>query len=208
MPTQYVFGSANDRYKKKLFVDTGFTFVEVKARIIEPYTPPTPQPTMKEIKIINAPSHIHHMGLSSYKATVTLLFNDKESYSEYLVYAGWTHKLYDEKGQMFVGSVESVKPEAKQASTRYVVTLELVMVKKDGYDQKHKFQFQDLEDQGGNDHWAKPDIEEMADLGLVTVISNDGQPVIYFRPNDYITRAEFVCFLNRTRRLVERIIRE
>jgi len=208
MSQQYPFGNSNDKYKKKLFVDTGAGYVEVKARIIEPYTPPTPQHKVKEIELINAPSHFHETGISSYKASLTLLFYDKSSYNDYLAYVGWTHKFYDEKGSIFLGTVDSVKPEVKVASTMYKLEIELILIKKDEYDRQNRFQFQDLVATDGTSHWAKADIEEMANLGLVTVITVNGEPVIYFRPEDFITRAEFIVFLNRTRRLLERIIRE
>jgi hypothetical protein len=203
MPQQYVFGSPNDKYKKKLFVDTGTSFMEVKARIVEPYTPPTPQFNVKELKIVNAPSHIQNMGISSYKATLTLLFNDKQSYSEYLMWCGWTHKFYDEKGSIYLGSVENMKVSIHEAERRYLVEIDLVLVKKDVYKEKDRFEFQDI-----SGHWAEQDIREMANLGLITVITRDGQPVLYFRPNAYITRAEFITFLNRTRRLLDKIIQE
>ncbi|RAT97917.1 S-layer homology domain-containing protein [Brevibacillus sp. Leaf182] len=203
MTQQYAFGTANQRYKKKLFVDTGFEFMEVNARLIEPYSPPSPQPSLREIKIINAPSHIHHSGFSSYQCSLTLLFPDKESYNQYLSYAGWTHKFYDEKGSIFLGSAESITPHVLEAGRRYSVTVDLILIKKDSIERESRFQFQDIEG-----HWAQKNIEEMADLGLITVITRDGKPVIYFRPNDFVTRAEFIAFLNRTRRLVERMIRE
>ncbi|GED68083.1 hypothetical protein BRE01_17850 [Brevibacillus reuszeri] len=203
MSQQYAFGTANQRYPKKLFIDTGFNFTEVKARIINPYTPPSPQPSLREIKMINAPAHIHHSGFSSYKCTLTLLFPDKHSYNDYLSYAGWTHKFYDEKGSIYLGSAEAIKPTVQEAGRRYSVTVNLILVKKDSIERESRFHFQDIEG-----HWAQKNIEEMAHLGLITIITRDGKPVIYFRPNDFVTRAEFVTFLNRTRRLVERMIRE
>lgn len=203
MSQQYPFGDANERYKKKLFVDTGMEYVQVNARIIEPYTPPTPQPKVQELEIINAPSHFHQMGISSYKCTLNLLFNDKKSYNDYLMYCGWTHKFYDEKGHIYLGALDSIKPKAVEASRRYKVEITLILVKKDLYDRKDRFHFQDIDG-----HWAEDEIKEMANLGLITVITKDGQPVLYFRPNAYVTRAEFVAFLNRTRRFIERVIRE
>jgi hypothetical protein len=203
MPQQYVYGSPNDKYKLKLFVDTGVNFMEVNCKIVKPYTPPTPQPNVKELKTVNAPSHINNFGISSYKVTLNLLFSDKVSYSEYLMYVGWTHKFYDEKGAMYLGSVETIKTTVYEANRKYVVEIDLIMVKKDAYKDKNRFEFIDI---GG--HWAEKDIEEMANLGLISVIQSNGEPVLYFRPNAYITRAEFITFLNRTRRLLEQIISE
>ena len=59
--------------------------------------------------MINAPSHFHQMGVSSYKAIINVLFRDKKSYHDYVMYVGWTHKFYDEKGNIYVGVVESIK---------------------------------------------------------------------------------------------------
>lgn len=208
MPQQYTFGSANDRYKKKLFVDTGMNFVEVKARIVEPYSPPAPSPRIKELRILNAPSHFHMTGIASYVTSFTLLFKDKQSYAEYLVYCGWTHKFYDERGAMYLGAVSSIKPTAREASSKYTVDVTLVLVKKDAYEEENRFEFQDLVNANGSPHWAKQDIEEMSNLGLVSVLERDGEPILYFRPDAYITRAEYVTFLMRTKRFIERVVRE
>ncbi|WP_145052828.1 S-layer homology domain-containing protein [Paenibacillus xylanexedens] len=213
MPAQYPFGTANDRYKKRLFVEVGLGFQEVRGKIIQPYTPPVPQPSIKEVKIINAPSHFHQMGISSYKSKLTLLFEHKEQYDEYVSMCGWTHKFYDERGAMYLGSLESISTEfvwlrnalnSNQDRNRgYRVEVELLLIKKDTYDRKSQVTYQDIDD-----HWAKNDIQEMADAGLISVISSDGTPVLYFRPKGFITRAEFISFLNRTRRLIERMLRE
>lgn len=213
MSQQYPFGAANDRYRKKLFVETGSGFVEVAARVVDPYEPPAPQLNTKEIRIVNAPSHIHDLGISSYKCKMTLLFNTKQEYTDYLMYCGWTHKFYDEKGSIFVGSLEGINPSPvwkyngltpeQDRNRGYKVEATFIFVKKDQYDRQHRFQFQDVEG-----HWAQGDIEEMADRGLLLVITADGTPMIYFNPNGYITRAEFVTFMNRTRRFIERALRE
>lgn len=203
MPQQYPYGLVNDRYKKKLYVDTGMNYTEVKARIIEPYTSPQQQPRSKEIQIINAPSHFHGTGFSSYKLSLTLLFNDKQTYADYLAFSGWTHKFYDEKGSIYLGALESIKATPKVASTKYKVEITLLLVKKDKYDEKDRFEFTDIKG-----HWAETEIAEMANLGLVTVMATDGAMVLNFRPNAYITRAEFVAFLNRTRRFIEQVLRE
>jgi hypothetical protein len=203
MTQQYVYGNANDKYKKRLFVYTGEGFEEVKAHIANPYTPPTPQFNLTEQKILNAPSYLQVMGLASYKMTINLLFYDKQSYSEYLMYCGWTHKFYDEKGQIYMGAVESMKSNIYEASKKYMIEINLILVKKDVYKEKDRFQFIDIDG-----HWAEKDIEEMSNLGLVAVIKSNGDPVLDFRPDAYTTRAEFITFLNRTRRLIESIIRE
>jgi hypothetical protein len=219
MPTQNPIGSANDYFKRKLFVDTGMNFMEVKARIVEPYTPPTPTVRTKELEVINAPSNFNSLGLGSYKIAINLLFATKEDYAEYMMWLGWTHKFYDERGQIYLGAVDSITPKpvytsnvssggGREDKRGYLVEVSLVTIKKDVYDRKSRFQFQDLKDENQDDYWFKPDIQELADLGIVAVLNNDGSPVLYFRPSDYISRSEFAVFLNRTRRFLEKVIRE
>jgi len=193
----------DQKYKKALFVDVGMAFERVNAKIIEPYTPPTPMPKVAKLDILDGPSHIHHSGISVYKSTFGLLFPDRRSYIEYMAYVGSTHKFYDERGQIFIGTAEDIKPRVVEANKRYVIEVTLTLVKKDQYDKKDFFQFQDIEG-----HWAEDQIGEMANLGLLAVTTVDGEPVLYFRPNDYITRGEFVAILNRTRRLLEKTLRE
>lgn len=193
----------NQKYKKILFVDIGMTFEKVNARIIEPYSPPAPVPKIARLDIINGPSHIHHSGIAVYKTSFSLLFPDRRSYVEYMTYVGSTHKFYDERGQIFVGTVEDIKPRAIEANRRYVLDVSLILVKKDQYDKKDFFQFQDIEG-----HWAEDQISEMANLGILAVTTIEGEPVLYFRPNDFVTRGEFVAMLNRTRRLLEKVLRE
>ncbi len=198
-----LFDNANERYKRKLFISTGYDFIEVKGRIIEPYAPPTPQLKNQEIKVINAPSHFQQLGIASYKCSLTLLFYDKESYSDYMQFIGWTHKYYDEKGNIYLGSVESVKVATKEANTKYAIEITMSLVKKDRIDTKLEIPFQDISGQ-----WFEKDVIEMAQFGLVQMVNIDGTPVLYFKPNAYVTRAEFITFLNRTRRLLDKILRE
>lgn len=193
----------NHRYKKRLFVDVGMTFEEVNARIIEPYSPPAPVPKIARLDIINGPSHIHHSGISVYKTSFSLLFPNRRSYVEYMTYVGSTHKFYDERGQIFIGTVEDIKARSVEANKRYVLDVSMILVKKDQYDKKDFFQFQDIEG-----HWAEEQISEMANLGILSVTTIEGEPVLYFRPNDFTTRGEFVAMLNRTRRLLEKVLRE
>lgn len=193
----------NQKYKKTLFVDVGLTFEKVNAKIIEPYVPPTPIPKVARLDITNGPSHIHHSGIAVYKTSFSLLFPDRRSYVEYIAYVGGTHKFYDERGQIYIGTVEDVKPRAVEANRRYILDVSLILVKKDQYDRKDFFKFQDIEG-----HWAEKDISEMANLGILAVTTVDGEPVLYFRPNDFVTRGEFIALLNRTRRLLEKMLRE
>lgn len=203
MTQQSIYSSANKRYPKRLFVKTGKRFDEVECRIVEPYTAPTPQDNSKEMKIINAPSHFQQYTVSSYKCNLSLLFMDKASFAKYLKYSSSMHKFYDEKGSIYLGVRNSIKVAHKEATTKYLVEIELLLIKKDVYDDKDRDQFQDIEGT-----LYQSDIEDMANLGLIAIISVDGIPVMYFRPTDALTRAEFIAFLNRTRKFIERIIRE
>ena len=209
MTQQFLSGGANDYYKKRLFIDLGFEYKEVKAKIIEPYTPPEPQINLKEQKIISAPSHLHQQGFASYKAKLRLLFYDRASYSEYLAYAENTHKFYDEKGVIFLGSVESMNRAVYEASKKYIVEISLILIKKDAYDKKHRHEFLDLvEVQTGEPVQYAQDVVEMSDLGLIATHYPDGSPVLYFNGDNIASRAEFAAFLNRTRRWTEYKIRE
>lgn len=205
MPQQSPHGSSNDKYKRKLFVDNGFEYQEVKARIIEPYTNPTPQANTKEIKLINAPSYIQSMAVSSYKTTLTLMFESKLDYSEYMTFIGWGHKFYDERGVIYLGSVESVKTTSVEANRRYKVEVSLILIKKDQQDRhKKELHFQDV----SKDIWYYPDLEEMTRLGIITTYDQQGQPVIYFRPGAMLNRAEMASIIMRTKRILENMIRE
>lgn len=197
------FWDDNKKYVKTLFVDVGTTFEKVNARVVEPYMPPTPMPKVAKIDILEGPSHLHHSGIAAYKSSFTLLFPNRRAYIEYMIYVGSMHKFYDERGQIFVGVVEDVKPRAVEANRRYLLDIALILIKKDQYDKKDFFKFQDIEG-----HWAEGQISELANLGILSVITIEGEPVLYFRPDDYITRGEFVAMLNRTRRLLEKILRE
>ena len=191
------------KYKKTLFVDVGMTFEKVNARVIEPYMPPAPMPKVAKLDVLEGPAHLHHSGISAYKSTFGLLFPNRRSYVEYMSYVGSTHKFYDERGQIYTGTVEDLRPRAVEANRRYVLDITLVLIKKDQYDKKDFFKFQDIEG-----HWAEEQISEMANLGILSVTTVDGDPVLYFRPNDFATRGEFVAMLNRTRRLLEKVLRE
>ncbi|MGM7682864.1 S-layer homology domain-containing protein [Cytobacillus sp. Hm23] len=205
MPQQFPHGSANDKYKRKLFVDNGFKYEEVKARIIDPYINPVPQPNTKEVKLINAPSHIQQMGLASYKTTLTLLFDKKEDYANYVAFVGWGHKFYDERGAIFIGSVESIKANSVEANKRYKVEINLILIKKDQNDHHKKdMKFQDVDQSS----WFYTELDELSKLGIVTTYDTSGQPMLYFRPHDNLTRAQLVALMMRTKRLVEKILRE
>lgn len=189
-------------YKKTLFVREGLAFSEVRGRVIEPYSPPTPAINVAKLDVSGGPSHIHHGGVGVYKIVFSLLFTDRMSYVTYMANVQNLHKFYDERGQIFTGAPEDVKPRVVEANRGYVVDVTMVAIKKDAYDLTDVFDFQDIEG-----HWAEEQIREMTNLGLLSVVTNDGDPVLSFRPNDLITRGEFIAILNRTRRLLETSLR-
>ncbi|GBF32193.1 hypothetical protein DCCM_0384 [Desulfocucumis palustris] len=209
MTQQFINDTANRKYRLRLFVDKGIDFVEVRGKILAPYTPPEPAAKFKEHRITTAPSHIHHQGFASYRVKLRLYFSDRESYAEYMAYAHAAHKFYDEKGAIFLGGVEGMTRTVYQGTGKSIVELSLVMIKKDTYEQKHRAQFLDLVDvHRGEPMWYAQDVHEMADSGLIALVNRDGSPVLYFDGDKNATRAEFVTFLNRTRRWAERVIRE
>ncbi|MGA4519195.1 S-layer homology domain-containing protein [Solibacillus silvestris] len=203
MSQQFPHGSANDKYKRRLFVDNGFDYQEVKARIIEPYTNPTPQMNSKEIKLINAPSHFHQMGVASYKSVLTLLFEDKESYTEYMAYVGWGHKFYDERGAIYLGTVESIKTTSVEAQKRFKVEVSLMMIKKSQADHhKNEILFQDISPSSG----FYDSVVALTRLGVIQSHNDEGQPTIYFNPNADLTRVQLVAFMMRTKRLLDKML--
>ena len=203
MSQQFPHGSANDKYKRRLFIDNGFDYQEVRARIIEPYTNPTPQMNSKEIKLINAPSHFHQMGVASYKAVITLLFEDKESYVEYMSYVGWGHKFYDERGAIYLGTVESIKTTSVEAQKRFKVEISLMMIKKSQPDHhKNEILFQDLSPNAG----YYEDVVDLTRLGIIQSYNDQGEPTIYFNPSADLTRAQLVAFMMRTKKLLDKML--
>lgn len=209
MTQQAAYFNADAKYKKRLFVDAGSEFIEVNARIIEPYSPPEPQLKIKDRTIISGPSTITGQGIASYKCTLRLLFYSRAAYSEYLNYISATHKFYDEKGSIFLGAVESTTRTVYEAAQKYVVELNLILLKKDSYDKQRRAQFLDLVDPGTLEPlWFANDVQELADIGVTSTINRDGSPVLYYNPDLNVSRAEFVTLLNRTRRWIERRIIE
>lgn len=190
-----------EKYKKRLFVREGLVYEEVEARIIEPYTPPTPSINLAQLDVSGGPSHLHHSGIGTYKIAFSLLFPNRIRYVSYMANIANPHKFYDERGQIFTGVPEDVKPRVVEVDRRYVVDIVMVATKKDEYELKESHHFQDIEE-----HWAKEDIKEMANLGLLSVVTGEGEPVLQARPNDRITRGEYIAMMNRTRRLLESIL--
>lgn len=200
MSRQAIFGSPKDKFKKKLFVDNGLGYEEVRAQIIEPYGAPIPQPNAKELKMINAPSHIQTMGLSSYKITLVLLFESKLAYSDYMSVLGFGHKFYDERGLIYTGAVESIKSTPVEANNRYKAEVGLILIKKDQQDIHKEIQsFQDTDSVA---------VTQLSKLGVIPTFNQYGDPVLYFYPSAVLNRGEFALYLVRTKRLIEQMLRE
>ncbi|BAU28163.1 S-layer family protein [Aneurinibacillus soli] len=195
------FDNANESHKRKLFYATGVAgaeWSEVPARIIEPYQPPTPSLRVKENKIINAPSDLTGSTTASYRTKMRLLFQTRQDLSSYLIYINFPHKFYDERGAIYIGSVDDHVPSVYEALQRYIVEISIIMTRKDQYDKKYDNPFIDTDPNA----WYYQDMLELIDMGVIA-----GKTDTTFQPNGYVTRAEFTALLNRMRRFVELTIR-
>lgn len=215
MTQRYPYGKPHDTYKRRLWHRVpGKDWVEVQARIIEPYTPPTPSIRNKELQILNAPSQFHGLSVPSYQVSLTLLFADtpgvsasppvgtayvnfKDNYVDFIKYINCDHKFYDETGAIYVGSVtDKPKVERLDSGNAYRVTITLTMIKKSEYDDTFQLNFYDCH----TTDWFYGAVWQMAEIGVVGVLNTQGVPVLYFRPTDIASRAELAAFINRTRR--------
>lgn len=203
MPQAVPFGSPNDPQRRILYVHNGIEFIKVPGRIIEPYNPPVPQMELNEHKIIGGPSHLHQTGPSSYTCDISLLFSSKSDYHMYMRYIDNLHKFIDERGNLFLGAVSSIKSSAHEGLTKYKLELGFLFEKKNSWEIKKQIYFQDIEGLA-----EETDILEMANLGLVATRYYDGEAVLYFSPLDYLSRAECTMILNNTRKWIERIVRK
>jgi hypothetical protein len=59
----------------------------------------------------------------------------------------------------------------------------------------------------GGKHFAYNDIQEIANVGIVSTQDGRGNPVYTYRPNARATRAEAITMLNNTRKWIERMLR-
>jgi len=191
-------------YKKKLFYDNGSTFVEVNAKLITEYKPPSPSLKTHVNQTLASSAGLVQNGTSHYNATLTLLFYSKKEYADWLQFIGSQHKYYDEKGTVYVGIITG-EPDIRTAEvqTKYIVTVGLSLVRKQDFEYRYKTKFIDIDS-----HWAREYINEMQQLGLIaTHWTSDGEDVDYFRPDAPITRAETVTLLMRTYRHVDKLLR-
>lgn len=204
MTQQNVILNEDSIYKKKLFYDNGIGYQQVQAKLITEYKPPAPTMKSQVNQTLTSSAGMIQAGTSHYMATITLLFYSKKEYADWLQFVGSQHKYYDEKGTVYVGVVVG-EPDIKTAEmeTKYIVTVELALIRKQDFEYRYTTNFLDIED-----HWAKDYINEMQQMGLVaTNWSSDGSNVDYFRPNDPITRSESVTLLMRSYRYIDKLLR-
>lgn len=224
MSQQNTTKDASNKFKRSLFVDTGFGYQEVAnskgytgnsvdkinapsgteiGRIVEEYKSPSPTYQTAEIKPVSAPSIIHAGGKTNYKAQLRIIFKSKLQYDDFLFYSGNGIKYYDENGAIYKGAInEPPDVTMVNAGTWYDVKLSLILTIKENYDRYTTCEFTDIKG-----HWAEDVIKEMAAAGLITQMDRKGNYVYTFRPNSYTTRAEATSFLNRLCKYVERIVR-
>lgn len=190
-------------YKRKLFYDNGIRFIEVKARQINEYKPPTPVMKSTATEHIMSSAGLVSQGTSHYTATLTMLFYSKQDYAEWLQYIGSQHKYYDEKGTIYLGVV-SGEPNIQTAEfeSKYIISVGLLLVRKQEMDDRDEYNFVDIDD-----HWAKQYILEMRQRGLIAQYWNDGDGVQYFRPEDKLIRSEMAALVVRTHKYLDRILR-
>ncbi|ALA07166.1 glycoside hydrolase family 18 [Brevibacillus phage SecTim467] len=204
MTQQNTLFSEDRVYKKRLFYDNGLRYMEVKAKLITEYKPPTPSLKTHVNQTLSSSAGLVQNGTSHYNATLTMLFYSKKEYADWLQFIGSSHKYYDEKGTVYLGIVTG-EPDIKTAEmeTKYIVTIGLSLIRKQDFEYRFQTQFIDIEN-----HWAKDYINEMQQRGLVaTDSSTDGESIAYFRPDDALTRAEGITLLMRTYRYAEKLLR-
>lgn len=203
MSQQKPYRNEDDKYKKKLFYDNGLRFVEVKGKMTNDYTPPTPVMMSHANQAIQSSAGLVQRGTSYYTVTITLLFYSKKEYADWLQYIGSTHKFYDEKGSIFLGVVHGdIDIKTVEQESKYLVTVPFIMIKKQDFEFRHKAPFIDIEG-----HWAEKYIDEMQQRGLISVYDSAGEEVQYFRPEVHLTRAEAVTFLTRTYKYIDKLLR-
>jgi len=116
---------------------------------------------------------------------------------------GGVHKFYDEKGSIFEGFVESIRSTTAEANRKYKVEISLTVIKKQRNTFVDKYMFQDIKETD----WMYGPISRMIERGIVHTNGTNGDPFLYFDPNNLIGRAEFISYVMRTKRLIEKMVR-
>lgn len=195
--------SNDDVYKKKLFYDNGLRFVEVKGRMTGEYIPPQPVLKSHANETLQSSSGLVQRGTAHYQCTVTFLFSSKHEFADWLQHIGSQHKFYDEKGTIYYGIVNGeVEIRAVEQETKYIVAANLLLIRKQDFEQRQQYHFIDIED-----HWARAYIDEMQQRGLLTVYDHSGEPIQYFKPETYLTRADAVTFVTRVFKYLDKRLR-
>ncbi|MDQ0176233.1 S-layer homology domain-containing protein [Bacillus chungangensis] len=193
----------DDVFKRKLFYDNGIRFVQVRGRMTNEYKPPTPNLMTHANINLQSSAGIISKGTSHYSVTIQLLFTSKNEYADWLQFIGAEHKFYDEKGTIFLGVVNGdLDIRAVEFETKYLITVNLLMIRKQDFEFRHQYPFIDIEN-----HWAQTYIDEMQQRGLISTYAADGTPVQYFHPEKWITRAETTAFMTRTYKHIDKMLR-
>jgi hypothetical protein len=195
--------SEDNTYKRKLFYDNGIRYVEVKARHINEYKPPTPVVKTHVNQNLQGPAGLVSQGTSHYESSLTLLFYSKADYASWLQFIGATQRYYDEKGTIYYGIITGT-PDIRTAEfeTKYIITVSLSLIRKQDFDYRQQAPFTDTAG-----HWAEKYIDEMQLRGLVTVYDQDGTEVQLFRPDGILARAEATALMVRSYRYIDKLLR-
>lgn len=229
MSQQNLSKTANDKYVRKLFQNTGFGFVLIAsssprdndnqtslnaARLIEEYSTPTMKALTSEIELINAPGRIQVAGKSCRKISVKILFDSKQHYINFMNYLDRELKYYDENGQIFYcGVMDYPEITRHDVGKRIQIKLNLIAVKKDRNEADITPSFSDVSEKvmGAGaflyDNPYKEAIEGLAHLGIITQKDRFGNFIYVFRPEENVRRSEAGAFLNRLRKDLERMIK-
>lgn len=197
-------GKTNDDvFKRKLFYDNGIRFVQVKGRMTGDYKPPSPTVKSHANIHIQSSSGLISKGTSHYTTSMQFLFASKEEYADWLQFIGSQHKYYDEKGTIYVGVVSGdLNIETAESESKYLVTVGLILIRKQDFEYRDELPYVDLEN-----HWAETYINEMQQRGILAVYEVDGEPVQYFQPETWVTRAQTTAFMTRTFKHIDNILR-
>lgn len=203
MSQQRPSSTADNTYKRVLFYYNGQEYMPVRGRATGDYTPPSPYLKTGVNVNLQASAGLVGKGTAYYTTSIQYLMYSKEETADWLQYIGAEHKYYDEKGTLYLGIVTGEPEiEAIQQETKYMVKVNLTLIRKQDFDRKKTHDFIDIDDS-----WAKGYIEEMQAKGVITTYGVSGEPVYYFQPERYGSRAHMVAFIARTYRHIDRILR-
>jgi hypothetical protein len=158
---------------RRLFFNYGYKWIEVAntagytkdalgltvpvGKFLKDYDPPSPDILFTELKILNGPSKLHTDGKACYTASVKILLPNKKHYNYFQSMIGNVLKFYDEKGAIYIGSVQD-QPKVERTLSRstfdpwrqlesegmYIVSVQLKLVKKSVVDEEFKVEYTDI----------------------------------------------------------------